>query len=482
MKIIQLRTKHPSIHYKNYNYQIIGTNLKLKFTFSLKPNIVFNPYIEIKDIINKQNKHLINSPILDKFIFNLGLIELFSYWKCAAPNQIVIECGSIIDLQNIYWHNLLINGMGEFFYKNKIDFTDSNFVKFISKSKVKKKISAHNNYQIVNQSKILIPVGGGKDSATSLGILDKNKLDYDCLILNPTTPAAQQLAQLSNANKTININRKIDPQLIELNKLGYLNGHTPFSALLAHISSLVAWLNGNKLVLVANEASANQENIVYKNTKINHQYSKTYDFEQKFNTYLNKFIISDVKNNSKKAIYSSNLTYKSLIRPLNELQIGLLFSQFTKFHSIFRSCNIGQKQGIWCHQCPKCLFVFLILYPFIEYQTLTTKIFNRDLFKDKKLLPDFKKLLNIEKIKPFECVGTYQECQASYWSIIKKYDDLENLPFLLKATYPQMQSLNKPKSSLKDHLNEWNKNNLLSSKFKKIIKNELKQAILNHDK
>ena len=51
-----------------------------------------------------------------------------------------------------------------------------------------------------------------------------------------------------------------------------------------------------------------------------------------------------------------------MLRPLKEIQIAMLFSKYTKYHKVFKSCNLGSKGSTWewCCSCPKCLFVYII--------------------------------------------------------------------------------------------------------------------------
>lgn len=99
--------------------------------------------------------------------------------------------------------------------------------------------------------------------------------------------------------------------MLELNEKGFLNGHTPFSAMLAFTSYFVAYLSGKKYIAVSNEQSSNESNI--KGEKINHQYSKSFEFEEEFRWYINNYLEDHVQ-------------YFSMLRPLNELQIAKLFS------------------------------------------------------------------------------------------------------------------------------------------------------------
>ena len=253
--------------------------------------------------------------------------------------------------------------------------------------------------------KVMIPVGGGKDSSVTIELL-KDKADIYCYIINSrgATNATVEVAQLTK--RTIYAKRTLDKNMLELNKKGYLNGHTPFSAIVAFSSIIAAYLNGLKFIALSNESSANESTI--KDSYINHQYSKSYEFEKDFRYYESTFI-------------NSGVYYFSFLRPINELQIAMLFSRFKKYHPIFKSCNVGSKQDIWCCHCSKCLFVYIILAPFLTIKELNG-IFNKRLLEDETLLNDFEKLCGIIEEKPFECVGSRDEVNASINEIINKYE------------------------------------------------------------
>ena len=110
----------------------------------------------------------------------------------------------------------------------------------------------------------------------------------------------------------------------------------------------------------------------------------------------------------------------------------MLFSNYEKYHTIFKSCNVGSKEKPWkwCCNCPKCLFVFTILSPFL-YKEQLINIFGEDLFENKDLLKTFIELTGNGNNKPFECVGTYEEiCFAINKTISNLHS--KNLPYLLE--------------------------------------------------
>ena len=92
----------------------------------------------------------------------------------------------------------------------------------------------------------------------------------------------------------------------------------------------------------------------------------------------------------------------------------------------------GSKEDIWCCNCSKCLFVYIILSPFLNEKELIN-IFGENLLNKKSLYETFMKLIGRTESKPFDCVGTYEEINYSVCKAIHIYiNKNEQLPFLLK--------------------------------------------------
>jgi hypothetical protein len=119
-----------------------------------------------------------------------------------------------------------------------------------------------------------------------------------------------------------------------------------------------------------------------------------------------------------------------MLRPLSELQIASLFSGMPKFFQYFKSCNVGSKTDTWCGSCPKCLFTFIILSPFLKPETLAG-IFGANLLDNPALEKTLEELSGIADNKPFECIGTVDEVNAALTETVKMYRD-DELPYLLK--------------------------------------------------
>lgn len=441
-KYNELRNEYDTFIYDSYEIEELENTTKITYNFIVPSLTQYKPTLEVKKFkIDSFTKNL---------IFHIGLVELVSYWKATCSKNVIIKAGYINKEQIEFFKKLYFYGLGELFYTNGIT---PNYDDFIN---IKCELEEQ-NIEIPNYvgNGNLIPIGGGKDSNVTLEIMKSDFEDNLCFIINPkqVTLSCAQTAGYSN-EKIVTVKRTIDKNLIELNKQGFINGHTPFSALVAFLSYFNAYITGKKYILLSNESSANESNV--DGTKINHQYSKTYEFECDFNEYTKKYFKIDIK-------------YFSLLRPLSEYQIAMLFSNYEKYHEIFKSCNVGSKKEPWhwCCSCPKCLFVYIILSPFL-YKEKLIEIFGEDLFEKEDLLDTFIELTGYGKTKPFECVGTYEEVR---YAITKTISKLDKQPYLLKyyKEHFELENLNKNLE------NKYNRENNLNPYFENLLKSELKK-------
>jgi len=462
MKVKDFQKKYLKFIYRDYSYKISKNNLEIFFDFKIEPDILFKPKIVIQNI-DKSRIEKIGDRVLNNLVFNLGLIELISYWKATCSKIIEIKCGKLDSFQVKWLKDLIKNGMGQFFYENKMNWSIVDSLKIISSNK--KDFKAFDKEL---NNKILLPIGGGKDSIVSLEMLKKSKYALTCFSLNPTDNV-KEIFRIGKCKNQIIVKRKIDSKLLELNRKGFLNGHTPFSAYLAFLTVLIGVIFDIKYIAFSNERSSNEGNVKYLGKIINHQYSKSFDFETKFRNYSKKYLVKDIE-------------YFSFLRPLYEIQIGEWFSgYFGKYGNVFLSCNeahktySGKRKPIkkWCGKCPKCLFVFAILHPFIKNNKLI-EIFGKNLFEKKELLNLMKELIGESRFKPFECVGTKKESLIAFYFSWKKAEKEEKeLPYLLKyfedKILPKHSNLEKESEKL---MNSWSEQNNLVYKFKALLKTE----------
>ena len=442
-----LRKNFTHLYYRGFSIETKNDHIRVKYHFNLSDKYNFYPQLNIP--LKSSSSKILNISFLENLSFQIGMIELISYWKAACPQKVVVDAGYLCDFQIEWWKNVYFKGLGEFFYVNGIETNIHEFLNI--------EINSSKEYEMEEVevgNRILIPIGGGKDSAVTLELLKKSGFEIIPFILNPRAASlATAITSGFDQKQIFTIFRTLDPKLLELNKKGFLNGHTPFSALLAFISLLAASLSGSRYIALSNESSANEPTIP--GTQINHQYSKSIDFENNFRRYANQYL-------------TQNIEYFSFLRPLNELQIGKLFAAIPDQHPHFKSCNVASKTDSWCCKCPKCLFTWIILSPFMEEEKLV-KIFGTNLFDDITLLPVLNQLTGQASEKPFECIGTTDETNMALAMTIKKRYNTK-LPALLKHYHQSVEAGKQNDPSFEIILKELNRDNFVPIQFMKILK------------
>jgi hypothetical protein len=212
-------------------------------------------------------------------------------------------------------------------------------------------------------------------------------------------------------------------------------------------SFIMAYLNNKKYICLSNEASANEGN--FEGLKVNHQYSKSYEYEKDFREYANTYL-------------NPNISYFSLLRGYNESEIVDIFLRNKKYLNIFRSCNVGTKENKWCSHCSKCLYVYIMLYPYLTDEELN-KIFDHNLLDDSTLEDNFLGLVLEDRLKPFECVGTRLEINYALQEALRRKG---NNPYLLKL-YKDRYMVNEIDSKkIKEY---WNSENFIPEEYLKIL-------------
>ena len=424
-KYNSLREEYEFFRFQRYDYTLENDVFSVKFYFSLDDKYFFEPSFEIPQR-NFYNWSDINKNQLDTILFNIGMIELISYWKLACPKKVYISPFKLDSNQILWWKKLYFNGLGEFFYLNGIKENVNDFMDIICESDV-----ICEKVDVSLKETTLVPIGGGKDSVVTVESL-KNKMPIIPLIINPrgATKECVEVAGFS-MEQTAVIKRNLDATMLRMNNEGFLNGHTPFSAMLAFYTLLIGFVTNSRYIALSNESSANEPTVP--DTEVNHQYSKSIAFENDFRDYVEKYI-------------SSKIQYFSFLRPINEVQIASLFAKNKDYYKVFKSCNVGSKTDSWCGKCPKCLFTYLIMSPFIPEEELI-EIYGGNLLKDNDLLPILKQLKGEVEVKPFECVGTIEEvnacldfCQQPTANsqqpldvLLQQYDEMNNLPEQFEA-------------------------------------------------
>ncbi len=332
-----------------------------------------------------------------RLLESLSLALGVSYFKMHLPPYIVIDGFSLTREQADFLNTLYTKGLGEFFYRNQIDFRG--LVSFPAEA-----VESPAPAPVPRTQRCMVALGGGKDSIVSVELLREAGKEFSLFSLGTT--ALQEHIAGEIGRPLLVVERTLDAEMVRLSREGEVyNGHIPISAIYLFAGLLLCALRDYRYLVFSNEASADVGNVEYLGEDINHQWSKSAEFERLARAYIRRYITDDIEA-------------FSLLRPLQEIEVVRRFARYPAYFPLFSSCNRNfraeapesRRQGhaYWCGTCPKCAFVFSCLTAFLPKET-AVDIVGKNLYADLALTPLYRELLGIEAFKPFECVGTPEE-------------------------------------------------------------------------
>lgn len=334
-----------------------------------------------------------------RFLEPLHLILGISYFKLYCPPVIKLA-KPLAPEQAEFWNTVYRKGLGEFLYRNKLD------PRKLAKFPTSRRVRPAAPVRVAVREEALLGIGGGKDSIVAAELLNGYPFATYAPFLLETQlpePIAREVAEAMGRPATI-VRRTLDAKIFE-KQAGSYNGHIPISTVFALVGAFAAALTGRRYIIVGNERSSDEGNVIWRGLPVNHQWSKSAEFESLLQDYLRRFVTPDV-------------VYFSLLRSFFELRIVSEFVKHPRWFKLFTSCNrnvrihLDRPATRWCGECPKCAFGYLLLAAFLPKKRLVG-IFGRDLLNDAALLSLYRDLLGYGKMKPFDCVGTFEEARAA---------------------------------------------------------------------
>lgn len=407
-----------AFRFVGYHFDSKTSEAKLSYAFDEKYTFIES----IKFHNAKTSLSVVELAAIDNILFFLHLACGISYYKAFVPGMMKIETGVLNNEQAAFFNEFYQKGLGEFSWRNNLNLHQIINFPF-------GKNPNHTSSSLLSLPDVTaVPIGGGKDSSVVLETLKAHGEKVVCIAQGRPRPIRESIAV--SGCKDIEFTRTIAPELIALNnQQGVYNGHVPITGVYAFCLTLAAVLYEYDKVAMGNERSANVGNLVRDdNFEVNHQWSKSLEFEQAFNHFSQKYLLQ-------------NFTYFSMLRPLSELDIASRFARLSQYHPVFTSCNkafkLDKEKRLerWCGECDKCRFVFLALAPFMEKEALINAV-GKNILADEQQLPGFEELLGLSNHKPFECVGELEECAVAFYLLAQKQEWKNE--FLVKNIYPRL--------------------------------------------
>jgi hypothetical protein len=344
--------------FENYRYNPARSTLSLCYSYNggprLEEQLIF-------DFVPQQLSSTARE-VLDRIFRLILLLSGVSYYKAFIPKVLTCRAFELDEKTAEFLQKFYEKGLAEFAFRNGVSL--HGHFRFQSSS-----MPPATPITVDFPRRTCVPVGGGKDSIVTIECLRRGGERPMLFSLGDAEPIAACIAAAELP--FIRVHRRLDAGLLKLNEAGALNGHVPITGILSAIALASAVMSGCNAVAMSNEHSASAPNLSVDGVEVNHQYSKSLEFERDFAGYVEGFI-------------SPSLSYFSLLRPLSEIEIARRFSKYSAYFGIFRSCNTAFRQAReargrqWCCNCPKCRFVFLALSPFVAKPDLI-EIFGRNL-------------------------------------------------------------------------------------------------------
>ena len=383
--------KYKEFIFENYSYDLADSTLSLRYRFSDGPR--FEEKL-VFDFVSRQLSSR-EGRVLDQIFRLIFLMSGVSYYKTLVPQTLICESFSVNRTTAEFLQKFYERGLAEFAFRNRISLRDHFTIQWTSDLPTVP-------VELDLPRRTCVPVGGGKDSIVTLECLKRSGEPLVLFSLGDAEPIRDCIK--TAGLPFIRVQRQLDNGLFELNEAGALNGHVPITGILSAITVAGAVMSGYDTIAMSNEHSASAPNLQIDDIEVNHQYSKSLEFEADFSEYLQNWI-------------SPSIAYFSLLRPLSEIEIARRFAKYRKYFPFFLSCNAAFRQSPtargrgWCGNCPKCRFVFLALAPSVE-KTELIGIFGRNLLDDETQREGFAQLCGLREHKPFECVGELAESAA----------------------------------------------------------------------
>jgi UDP-N-acetyl-alpha-D-muramoyl-L-alanyl-L-glutamate epimerase len=329
------------------------------------------------------------------------LVAGLSYYKAGAARRIDVGTTPLGTQGRRLLKAALSDGLGEFAYRNQLPLSDVT---------IEGRTGVEPYAPFLDATRVLTPFGGGIDSVVTVEQL-RDHVDQSLFVVSPAGGRFAPLEATAAVTglDVIRASRTLDPQIVRGDD-SFFNGHVPVTTMITLLAAVAAVASGHGGVALSNEQSSSVANLRWYNSDINHQWSKSWNAEHLIASAIAERV-------------GDELVVASYLRDRSELWVADVFSKLEQYHHVFRSCNRaftqapGGRATQWCGECDKCLFVNLVLAPFLARAQLRD-IFSSEPLSNPALANQLRTLVGLgAEHKPFECVGDPDESAVALTAV-----------------------------------------------------------------
>lgn len=355
----------------------------------------------VPDHLMEELSALRGQPCLEQALLAIGLTFAARFFKLSNFSTVRVGFGSLDPESVRFFQDFFVGGLGEFRFLQGLD--PRREVSVISAPK-----AAFNMADFSLREHALMLNGGGKDTIVAAEMLRRAGQSFTWLTVEPNETRRRVIRCAGGDDSAIEVDFRIEGDFEQNQAYGW--GHTPYAAIVMAIGVLFALLTRSRYVISGNELSADSGNVVYRGHLVNHQYSKSSVHE----LGLWKIVRRNIH---------PSMEVLSVLRPFHDVQLAMLFSSLDIYFGTFVSCNSGIAGGRWCKQCPKCAFTALAIGAFTGVSGLR-RIFGEDVLRSPVIRRRIGELVD-GRIKPWECVGSRDECLLALALLLEKEPKLD---------------------------------------------------------
>jgi hypothetical protein len=403
-QVRRLRAEYPVFRIDEARAVPGPSGVTLEFAFAAG-DLRFRPVVEITGLRPDEAGRAV-TVTARRLVRALAIIEAFSYWKalCSPVIEVALPAPDAAELG--WWQAFWPGAMGEFFYRNQIDYTAPEFLVIRGPAGGEDAGGAPGAGGPPapggTAGPPLVLFSGGKDSLALARVVSASAgpaAPVDFFLYNPGERLRGLAGSLASGGRLVQVRRAMLPELLRLNAAGHPNGHTPFSAYLAFAAMLTGYLRGSGPVMAGNSRSDDEPNVAsYLGRPVNHQWTKSYECETAVRAYRDRWL-------------PGAPGYSSPLRPLYEVQIIASLAGDVDAYLRTASCNRVPAGG-WCRSCAKCAWVFLATAALFGHDLAIRKT-GADMFADPALSGVYQEMAGLAGVKPFECTGSEDEVRAA---------------------------------------------------------------------
>ena len=206
----------------------------------------------------------------ERALLHLHVAAGTSYYKTAAPAQVVVEGESLSAPELELYHRLYDEGLHEFAVTNGLA--------------VPRPVAV-----VAGRGEAGHPLppracSGRASWCRSAGertrwpLIESVRTSAPVSSPSIRSPLVLELADEAGLDVVV-VRRRLDPGWPHCNTAGALNGHVPITAIVSLVAVVGAFVHGYDTVAMAMERSASEETVTVGGVAVNHQYSKSREFE-----------------------------------------------------------------------------------------------------------------------------------------------------------------------------------------------------------